>query len=464
VRLEDELRQLFGRTDGVPWPGEREAFDRFLRRRGRRGRAVAAVAGLALVAVLGGAVLTRAVLVDRPPTPVLGPLLVQDATPAQLAGGRWRALPVLPAGQLEQRERAAVIWTGRQLIYWGGDSHPPVRAHADGAAFNPDTNQWATLPPAPEGQWQLEGDDGVAVWTGREVLVWGGMTIPDPVAAPNMATLADGVAYDPARRTWRRLPRPPQQLRWASTNQWVLWTGRELMVGGVEQGPGGGTRAGAYDPATDRWRLLPRSPKLTGGPDHLQARTAMWAGTRLLVWNFWSPRAHTANNRDAVAAHPEAEPEGIDLWAYDPATNRWTVLPDPPDQVRRMVAGASMVWTGQEVVIASAQTAQRRTVTRAGRYDPDRARWTPIAPPPRGRGANLGRVTLEWTGSAVVEPGSAVYDPAADRWLPLPAEPDQATPPLFAESPARALLRVQTHADGTVQVYVLEPNRPPATP
>ena len=83
-----------------------------------------------------------------------------------------------------------------------------MQAHADGAAFNPDTNQWATLPSAPEGQqWQPEGDDGVAVWTGREVLVWGGwMTVPDPVAAPNVATLADGVAYDPARRTWRRLP------------------------------------------------------------------------------------------------------------------------------------------------------------------------------------------------------------------------------------------------------------------
>jgi hypothetical protein len=425
-------------------------------RRGRRRRRLRrAGAAAAAAALLAGAVLTRAVLVDRP-TPVLGPLLVQDATPAQLAGGRWRALPVLPAGQLDQREGAAVVWTGRQLVYWGGASHPPVRAHADGAAFNPGTNRWATLPPAPEGQqWQLEGDDGVAVWTGREVLVWGGWT---------MATLADGVAYDPTRRTWRRLPRPPQQLRWASLNQWVLWTGRELMVGGVEQGPGGGTRAGAYDPATNRWRLLPRSPRLTGGPDHLQARTAMWAGTRLLVWNFWSPTAHTANNRDAVAARPEAEPDGIDLWAYDPAGDHWTVLPDPPDQVRQMVAGASMVWTGQEVIIASAQTAQRRTVTRAGRYDPDRARWTPIAPPPRPRGANPGRVTLEWTGSAVVEPGNAVYDPAADRWLPMPAEPDRATPPLVAESPARALLRVRTQADGAVQVYVLEPDRPPATP
>jgi hypothetical protein len=461
VRLEDELRQLFGRTEGAAWPGEREAFDRFLRRRERRGRAVAAAAGLALVAVLGGAVLTRAVLVDRPPTPVLGPLLVQDATPAQLADGRWRALPVLPAGQLEPRERAAVVWTGRQLLYWGGASHPPVRAHADGAAFNPDTNRWATLPPAPEGQEHLEGHDGIAVWTGREVLVWGGITIE--ADNPNVAMPAHGVAYDPARRTWRRLPRPPLQLRWVSLNQWVLWTGRELMAGGVEAGPGGGTRAGAYDPATNRWRLLPRSPRLTGGPSHLQARTAMWAGTRLLVWNFWSPTARTANNPTAVADRPEAEPDGIDLWAYDPTGDRWTVLPDPPDQVRRMVAGASMVWTGREVVIASAQTAQRRTVTRAGRYDPDRARWTPIAPPPP-RSPNLGPVTLEWTGSAVVEPGNAVYDPAADRWLPLPAEPDQATPPLVAESPARALLRVHARADGAVQVYVLEPDRPPATP
>jgi hypothetical protein len=459
--LEDRLRRLpAALTVGAPAGlAERIAARGRRRRRLRRAGAAAAVA-----AVLAGAVLTRAVLVDRPPTPVLNPLLVKDATPAQLAGGRWRALPVLPAGQLAPRERAAVVWTGRQLVYWGGASHPPVRARADGAAFDPATNRWATLPPAPEGQWHLEGDDGVAVWTGREVLVWGGMTIPDPVRAPNLGTRARGVAYDPARRSWRRLPAPPLQLRWVSGNQWVVWTGRELLAGGVEAGAGGGVAAGAYDPAADRWRMLPRSPRLTVARGHLQARTAMWAGTRLLVWSFWSPTARTANNPTAVASRPDAEPDGIDLWAYDPAAGRWTVLPDPPDQVRRVVAGASMVWTGREVVIASAQTAQRRTVVRAGRYDPDRAAWTPIAPPPRPRGPDLGRVSLEWTGSALVEPGNAVYDPAVDRWLPLPAEPDRATPPLVAEGPARALLRVRTRPDGAVQVYVLEPDRPPGTP
>jgi hypothetical protein len=58
MSLERELRQLFGGTQGAPWPGEQQAFDRFLRRRARRGRAAAAAAaGLALVALLGGAVL-----------------------------------------------------------------------------------------------------------------------------------------------------------------------------------------------------------------------------------------------------------------------------------------------------------------------------------------------------------------------------------------------------------------------
>jgi hypothetical protein len=57
MKLEDELRRLFGATHDAPWPGEREAFDRFQRRRARRGRTVAAATGLALVAVLGAAVL-----------------------------------------------------------------------------------------------------------------------------------------------------------------------------------------------------------------------------------------------------------------------------------------------------------------------------------------------------------------------------------------------------------------------
>jgi hypothetical protein len=97
----------------------------------------------------------------------------------------------------------------------------------------------------------------------RAVPVWGAWPSPDPVRAPNVGTPARGVAYDPSRRSWRRLPAPPLQLRWVRGNQWVVWTGRELLAGGVEAGVGGGAAAGASDPAADRWRKLPRSPRLT---------------------------------------------------------------------------------------------------------------------------------------------------------------------------------------------------------
>jgi hypothetical protein len=96
MSLEHELRQLFGETEGAPWPGEREAFDRFLHRRARRGRAVVAAAGLALVALLGAAVLVARVL-------------PQDRETIAPAGGVVRVpeqgfeLPV-PAGWKVERE------------------------------------------------------------------------------------------------------------------------------------------------------------------------------------------------------------------------------------------------------------------------------------------------------------------------------------------------------------------------
>jgi hypothetical protein len=57
MSLDTELRELFGRDDETPWPGEATAYDRFLRRRARRARAVAAATGLVLIALLAGAVL-----------------------------------------------------------------------------------------------------------------------------------------------------------------------------------------------------------------------------------------------------------------------------------------------------------------------------------------------------------------------------------------------------------------------
>ena len=71
MRLEDQLRETFRRPEGHPWPDERGAFDRFLRRRARRGRAVAAGACLGLVVVLGAASLLPRLLADGDVVPAI---------------------------------------------------------------------------------------------------------------------------------------------------------------------------------------------------------------------------------------------------------------------------------------------------------------------------------------------------------------------------------------------------------
>jgi hypothetical protein len=463
--LEERLRQLPAALTVRAPAGlaERVAHRGRLRRRLRRAGAATAVA-----AMLAGAVLTRAVVLDRAPAPVLNPgLVAQNATPAQLAGGRWEALPVLPPGQLAERADPVVAWTGRQLIVWGGATFSPdrpLRIHADGAAYDPQTGRWTALPPAPEGQW-LQGGRGLAAWTGRELLVWGGYK-PDSARRPNVADPSDGLAYDPARRTWRRLAARPRQLPFGS-DAWVVWTGRELLVGEVPARDDAGRMvAGAYDPATDRWRLLSPSPAVTGGRRLLDARTVAWAGSRLLVWSFLRITPLPTNVEVSVDERPDTLLGGIDLWAYDPTGDRWTVLPDPPDQARRVAGGASLTWTGQDVAVASVKSSRLvagkpRVTTWAGRYDPDRAAWTPIAPPPHPADRNLGQVRLAWTGAALLEPGNAAYDPAVDRWLSLPAAPGRLAPPRNSGDVVEALVRLRWRSSGALQVYVLIPSAQP---
>lgn len=68
MNLDSELRDLLGRVDEAPWPGEPGAYDRFLRRRTRRGRIAAAGTALALVGILAGSVLVPRVVATAPPT------------------------------------------------------------------------------------------------------------------------------------------------------------------------------------------------------------------------------------------------------------------------------------------------------------------------------------------------------------------------------------------------------------
>jgi hypothetical protein len=81
-----------------------------------------------------------------------------------------------------------MVWTGRELLVWGGVANGiGGRFLADGAALDPATGAWTPLPSAP-----IRGRDRhVAVWTGQELLVWGG-------CCAGTQLLADGAAFRPS--------------------------------------------------------------------------------------------------------------------------------------------------------------------------------------------------------------------------------------------------------------------------
>jgi hypothetical protein len=174
----------------------------------------------------------------------------------------------------------AAVWTGRQLVVWGGQAGNGYQPASAGAAYDPVADRWEELPRSP-----IAGRFGAtAVWTGREVLFWGGQGAAD-------TTFADGAAYDPVARRWRALPAPPIGAR---TGHQAVWTGNEMVVwGGFERccpidsvihEP----VAAAYDPTTDRWRRIADVPAPWSGDDGTAVTVA--SEGRALIWR----RGHLA--------------------------------------------------------------------------------------------------------------------------------------------------------------------------
>jgi len=174
----------------------------------------------------------------------------------------WRPIAKAP---LHPRGLHVAIWTGRQMIVWGGDvsgrsSGEQGRYASDGAAYQPATDRWTRIARAPI----RSTGSSRAVWTGNSMIVWTG---------------TEGALYKPATNRWRRIPPPPLSAR---AEQTAVWSGSEMLVwGGTRRPCGDCFRAdgAAYDPSTNRWRLLPRST-LAGRDRH--AAIAIKDG--MLVW------------------------------------------------------------------------------------------------------------------------------------------------------------------------------------
>ena len=348
-----DLRRRFRDADGLSTP---DLWDEAVRRASepeafrpapalpRRGQVAAALVALTLFG--GGAILAARAFLGTEPIPTRP----RTTDPWSAIPAGWTELAPPPF----ERSDPAAVWTGRELILWGGGTDYNANFFADGAIYDPVSDEWAAMSDGP----LRARADARAVWTGSEVLIWGGYG--------NQGRFSDGAAYRPETDTWRSF-RPP-----LSNSPAHVWTGRELIVVGeqvtfvlAQDDPMGRATAddpakdearraaAAYDPATDEWRWTAPPPLV------FTDATAVWSGTEVIVYGSELNDRNISANRSA---------QGM---AYNPATDSWRVLPE-----REISPQASWAnWTGTEMLVWDYET-------NSALYEPASESWREPNPMP----------------------------------------------------------------------------------
>jgi hypothetical protein len=319
-------------------------------------------------------------------------------------------LPVATLNAPSPRSGHSMVWTGQRVIVWGGrqDLGGGLLGSAldDGGVYDPVTDAW-TLLPASAAITARAGH--AAVWTGAEMVVWGGY-VPDDdplTGLPVLVAQADGARFAPASGTWQAIGTvgAPSR-RYGHT---AVWSGNRMIVWG---GYGGEvlpsdyaelSDGARYDPATNTW--LPVSG--LGAPGARQRHSAVWTGSRMIVWGGSALSTRLASG-------------GV----YDPGADAWssTRLIGAPAARERHAA----LWTGSEMIVWSGEIGVdaffgilSRAVGTGGRYDPAEDSWTETtftdAPLPVLSALPPAAV---WTGSEMMVWAGGISDGVAARYIP----------------------------------------------
>ena len=299
------------------------------------------------------------------------------------------------AGAAAARLYHTAVWTGSVMIVWGGcrfvnDACSSTSLGNSGGRYNPASDTWqptsnAGAPEARTGH--------TAVWSGTEMIVWGG---------GGAAVYANGARYDPVANTWT--PTAALSSSLARYSHTAVWAGNQMIVWGGTNGSAFFNNGARYIPSQDRWRTLSKA----GAPSARANHTAVWTGTEMIVWGGCAGGGLLCSTRTNTGGR------------YKPTTNAWTATTTAGAPSPR--SNHTAVWTGTEMIVWG-------TGRTGGRYDPVANTWTPTNAneTPSAREWH----TATWTGAEMVVWGGddrligtvntgGRYDPATDSWLPTP--------------------------------------------
>ena len=164
---------------------------------------------------------------------------------------RWTATSAAP----DNRSLHTAVWTGSEMIVWGGVYNHGGISITDntGGRYNPSTNSWTAMSTtnAPTAR-----SNHTAVWTGSEMIVWGGYVISGTFRTPAADTIRARIVGPPPAPLTRPL---------AETRHTAVWTGSEMIVWGGYDGTGS---------FQHRRPIQSRHEQLDGHQHHQRARCA----------------------------------------------------------------------------------------------------------------------------------------------------------------------------------------------
>ena len=305
----------------------------------------------------------------------------------------------------DARSLHSAVWTGTAMIVWGGATADCGTCDLNtGAIYDPTARSWTKTSTvnAPSAR-QLHS----AVWTGTEMLVWGGQH--------NGEALGTGGRFNPTTNTWKPISTanaPPARF-WHT----AVWTGDHMIVWGGSSGPDQLTSGATYDPATDGWVAI-AAPQVSR-----EAHSAVWNSGSMLIYgglgddtvdtDVYMPTAQAAGGMQ-YSPSPSESWNSLQVTAQ-PASRAWhtAVLMGSPL--------AMVVWGGYNGA---------SFLGNGGSYTIQTQAWTATNPPePEGRRYHTAVTFGDPATKMVVWGGEGqngeldsggVYTAADNSWQPTP--------------------------------------------
>ena len=353
--------------------------------------------------------------------------------------GGWGPIAPPPPGFVAREKAAYTVFDSKLFIFGGADRNDmPL---GDGAIYDPATNSWKVVSvnanaPSPR-------RFATAVWTGSRILVYGGR----PLASS--AGLANGAAYDPDVDQWSPMANGVTgrvgAVGGASTSVAVFWGG----WGAIANPMGGGER---YDVGTDAWQPIMGGPGALEEPAWAFSGQALYlfggmgAGPKTnatwsygLASNAWTQPGGMMGPTPRWGAFATWDGLAMFVWG---GRNEMTAMNDgkflynsmwtPMSQTggapsARWAPSRRSGWAfsrgSGDVVILGGEDANMRPLTDGGRYDSglfsQTAGWTPLPAWPSGEAHSWG--VAAYAGGAVLLWGGrhgTLLTTTGERWAP----------------------------------------------